>query len=272
MPNHVTNILTIRGNKKERQAVLRAIRSDTDPEQVISFEKLLPMPPSLDIERSCCSRDGLTLLLMAMDPGDTYALPGVYKLRPDAFAQLCHDIGRGSESATPYRPLSPEEISRLRLWGDLEKSISLGKAARRNLQQHGAADWYEWRLQHWGTKWDAYETALTEDGSVRFLTAWERPEPVIRHLSARFPEVALEHLWADEDIGHNVGRAVYLGGQTTELLLPAPGSTEALQLALDITGLTAEDCGLRFDPAAGRYVWEQDEKEEMAGQESGFSL
>ena len=62
--------------------------------------------------------------------------------------------------------LSPEEIAELRA-------------------KHGAADWYEWCPEHWGSKWGAYELEVRElggDGSpvlVEFQTAWDFLKPQI---------------------------------------------------------------------------------------------
>src|SRR5262245_27088056 len=52
----------------------------------------------------------------------------------------------------------------------------------------GAIDWYEWSIEHWGTKWNAYETRTDEDDTiVEFETAWSHPFPVLDALSAAFP-------------------------------------------------------------------------------------
>ena len=45
---------------------------------------------------------------------------------------------------------------------------------------YGAADWYEWSIRNWGTKWDAYDSLLEKgDGWIKvwFNTAWEPPGP-----------------------------------------------------------------------------------------------
>jgi len=42
--------------------------------------------------------------------------------------------------------------------------------------------WYDWRLEHWGTKWDVYETHCTRIDAntlqLTFYTAWSPPIPV----------------------------------------------------------------------------------------------
>ncbi len=43
-------------------------------------------------------------------------------------------------------------------------------------------DWYNWRLDNWGTKWDVYETHCTRMDAntlvLNFYTAWSPPIPV----------------------------------------------------------------------------------------------
>ena len=45
-------------------------------------------------------------------------------------------------------------------------------------------DWYGWRVQNWGTKWDGYEGRFNEDQTAfSFCTAWSPPLPVIKKLA-----------------------------------------------------------------------------------------
>lgn len=48
-------------------------------------------------------------------------------------------------------------------------------------------DWYDWRLDNWGTKWDIYETHCTRIDAntlqLNFLTAWSPPIPVYDKLT-----------------------------------------------------------------------------------------
>lgn len=50
---------------------------------------------------------------------------------------------------------------------------------------------YEWRLEHWGTKWNAYKIRVERDYEyayeVRLQTAWSWPEKFVRKVLAEFP-------------------------------------------------------------------------------------
>ena len=46
--------------------------------------------------------------------------------------------------------------------------------------------WYDWRLQNWGTKWNACNVEITRDDEdyleIRFDTAWSPAQPVIEKI------------------------------------------------------------------------------------------
>ena len=44
MPNHVRNILQINAPPEKIEQVFKTIQSDTDPEQLFDFNKIIPMP------------------------------------------------------------------------------------------------------------------------------------------------------------------------------------------------------------------------------------
>lgn len=69
----------------------------------------------------------------------------------------------------------------------------------------------------WGTKWNAREsTASPDEGAASFETAWSCPEGVLAELSKRFPEDAIEVVFADEDIGSNCGRFTLKAGEVVD--------------------------------------------------------
>lgn len=81
----------------------------------------------------------------------------------------------------------------------------------RNYYNYKYATWYTWRIDNWGTKWNAHDTRIVSSEVVEFTTAWSPPHKVIAKLAAKFPAEDIEHLWADEDIGYNLGSRRYRG-------------------------------------------------------------
>ena len=109
--------------------------------------------------------------------------------------------------------------------------VQLGCRYVDNIRQYGCSDWYDWRIRNWGTKWNSYDGGFCDDNKILFLTAWSRPQEIIQKLAEMYPEICIEHLWADEDYGYNCGKAVYENGQLTEEFIPDGGSDEADELA-----------------------------------------
>jgi len=67
-----------------------------------------------------------------------------------------------------------------------------------------ASGWYDWRLEHWGTKWDIYNaTCERMDANtlvLNFYTAWSPPMPVYEKLTDMGFEVTARYL--DEGWGY----------------------------------------------------------------------
>lgn len=65
-------------------------------------------------------------------------------------------------------------------------------------------DWYNWRVQHWGTKWDVTDVYLRETKvsmSYEFETAWSPAEPVVRRLSEKFPNAYITLTYNEPGMG-----------------------------------------------------------------------
>ena len=55
--------------------------------------------------------------------------------------------------------------------------------------------WYDWRLQNWDTKWDAYDVVVTDDDpdctEIELNTAWSPPEAICHALREQYPDVSI---------------------------------------------------------------------------------
>lgn len=52
--------------------------------------------------------------------------------------------------------------------------------------------WYNWNIKHWGTKWNALYTDLSEEDDhlfYQFTTAWSPPFPIYDNLFETYPRV-----------------------------------------------------------------------------------
>lgn len=204
MPNHVMNILKLRGEQQKITKLLDTIKNDQMGIGSIDFNKIIPMPPTLNIEAGSRTARGLKFYREFVE---VYTLSGTTNM-----GKLASIPQESEEIFLRQRPDIPRDQ-----W-------ELGRSAWNNQRLYGAPTWYEWCIQHWGTKWNAYEMRAVEsfdtDDELRFQTAWSAPHPVLRKLAEQFPDIEIEHQWADEDWGRNCGRRVYCDGECTEEYYP----------------------------------------------------
>lgn len=75
---------------------------------------------------------------------------------------------------------------------------------------------YEWRVEHWGTKWNAVDPEIVEEREDKivyhFSTAWSPPCPVIKRLGEMFPTVEIALTYSEEGMGYR-GKFVMKGGK-----------------------------------------------------------
>ena len=88
--------------------------------------------------------------------------------------------------------------------------------------------WYDWSVDHWGTKWDVSDTFEDEDGYICFDTAWSTPHLIISKLSEMYQELTFEVQYADESLGYNCG--IYFFHQGVETEYQEYGIEEACRL------------------------------------------
>ena len=96
-------------------------------------------------------------------------------------------------------------------------------AHKSNLKKnYGAVDWYEWRMNNWGVKWDASESeifgGLDDEVTLTFKTPWGPPEQFMKTLSREYPTVRFILQFADEFIGAvPLGEVLYEGGEAKQV-------------------------------------------------------
>lgn len=90
---------------------------------------------------------------------------------------------------------------------DTEECIPLTEENKHSLMtKYGATCAFDWRMKHWGTKWDAQihslNTWISEDGScgdimVNFDTPWGPPEMIYEQLVKEFPDVNFDWFYKE---------------------------------------------------------------------------
>lgn len=186
MPNNVRNVVKMEGIEN-----FPVIRTNEEGEKFFDFEALIPMPKSLDMESGMIEEIAIEA-----------AIRKIGKRR--------WDFQRPYTTPTMTDKKYSEKV--LNCGKSEDELVKLGLQYITNKIVHGATSWYDWRIYNWGTKWNSYDNEI-ENNCVKFSTAWSDPEPVIRKLSEEYPDVKVEHWWADEDTGNNAGHRILLAGK-----------------------------------------------------------
>lgn len=203
MPNHVTSRCTITGPSDEvarfREMMIvtkMEEREDHWPDTretkaytTLDFNAIIPMPAALVGSTSGGNCDfGSQLFLIAnanpFSPLGTGA------------ALYNHEVARLNQAATEG-DLPHRARAFLNANADVREA---GLAALRAIVETGYADWYEWSIDHWGTKWGAYdfEEVSAEPLTIKFETAWSFPTPVFEKLAETFPTLTFDCICFDE--------------------------------------------------------------------------
>lgn len=229
MPNHVTNILTINGTPDQVKTIRDAISNKSKTDNIlIDFEKIIAMPTAMQ---------GIHSGYVTIDEVD-------------------YENWREVSKTTGKVILDSSGMDR-----DDIKNVGLTAAELRKLKkEYGATNWYDWNIAHWGTKWNAYDQADIQPNSFKFDTAWSTPMPVIEALSTMFPDVTFEVDYADEDIGHNVGRYVFMDGkllQQEEYSRSYTGFASAIKIKYNMSPLAYLDDRASDDPEYAKELAER---------------
>jgi hypothetical protein len=220
MPNYVKNRLII---PNDRAAEVLAFVKGEDT--LIDFNKIVPMPESLNCEDSSTGDEGMQYLLLGDSPFKT--------------------IERAQIKA---------RLEQLKCFGE---AIALGKIYLKNIAETGHKTWYGWGIDNWGTKWNAMEASVkTQEAEtcLEFDTAWGGVILLMEKLSAHFPDIPFIYKYADEDTGSNCGYGVIVNGLAS-MTFPEQRSREAYDLAFELRPEYAENYELKD----GNYVYKKEE-------------
>ena len=229
MPNHLMSKIHFSGEQSRINELLEFIKGE---DTLFDFNKVIPMPESLNIEAGTHTENGLRayrefIAMYTMDGTVEKDLLNIPKEKEDAFLKMRPDIKQNE-------------------W-------DLGRTAFQNEQKYGSQTWYQFHIQEWGSKWNSYNSEIAEDNTIEFCTAWTNVKPVVLVLSQKFPDIEMNYRWADEDIGINMGNVTFKGGECVDEISFENDSKEAIEFAAEMWGLDLEEEGLIYNEKSGTY-------------------
>jgi hypothetical protein len=113
------------------------------------------------------------------------------------------------------------------------QELNIGHAPMNNLtdqqiankEKYGYPDWYQWRIDHWGTKWPDTDTGLNEavmnnsDGygilNFYFDSAWAPPIEAFHKISSDYPELIFCLYYQEPGMGF-CGKNIWAKGECQE--------------------------------------------------------
>lgn len=222
MPNWVKNKLTIDGENAE--AVMNElITTDSDGGKTFDFNKIIPMPDSLQIIAGSTTDKCVALYLTAANPNVEYYGSAGDKLAHGEYGEVVaklrvHDRKiNGLDLMLPVEKIAEYEKDVI---GDdpecyagstREEAIAYGKRAANNVLSYGHMNWYDWSVDRWGTKWNACDCRFN-GSTVEFDTAWADVGCLMRQLSEKYPDNTFCYDFAEEQPGFHAGEFTYQDG------------------------------------------------------------
>lgn len=177
MPNHYSNHIKFIGNDTDIAEIMALVKSE---ERDFDFNKIIPMPEELDIEASSYGNDGMYYLLYKAN----CPIPESRKYIIESFEQL-------------------EDKEK-------EDRLTLGRKYLANIAKYGYPTWYEWRYEHWGTKWNAYDIEV-KDNEFYLVTANGSSFPILERISTLYPNIKIEYSIYDRQNLQDYAGAIQAG-------------------------------------------------------------
>ncbi len=201
MPNWVKTVVKTKPN------ILQDIMQKYSKENAFSFDKVIPMPKDLDVEKSSRGEEGLMFLyLESTNNISKDKINEVFK----SLNLFHNDIYKDTRFLNVVKDYG---LKKNKL--EYQKSIELAKKYVSNYEKYGHADWYEWSCDKWGTKWDLSRFHHNEDTMV-YETAWGFAGNVILELSKKYPNECFLCKFADEGNQENSGVVEIENGEVVD--------------------------------------------------------
>jgi hypothetical protein len=190
MPNHITNILTVSGSPEEVERFRVAVSTE-NPELI-----------KLRIEKA-------KRTIKVYEEAEDKSTLGFYAESNYKNAKDIVESGKIPESVFTFEGTIPMPLE---LDGTVSGS-SVPEWQEKNSEElkrkYGADNWYDFNINQYGTKWDAYsvqDLITNDDGSItyRFDTAWSPPSGWLEKTASMFPSLNLEDSWKDEGGGAGI--------------------------------------------------------------------
>lgn len=175
MPNWTKNYTIFAGSPDTIETIATACMA---PNQQFDFDQLRPTPPlleKLNAHNKMIDTDRYRAIF-----GDVYK--DLYLPMPTSLDEFEHFIDTVNPECVTYNDesYSPLDYIPDNIYKQLQDT-------------YGATDWYDWRVNNWGTKWIGSELVIDYIGNtllvVHYNTAWDTPRDLFNYLLKTYPDL-----------------------------------------------------------------------------------
>jgi hypothetical protein len=203
MPNHVTTRCWVTGPETEIERFKARAFCTVGRKQQFDFNAFVPMPAVIAATKyGTIAIRGAILVGLLRDEtsfGQAGFLRSLLRRR-----RVQRELGRGYIAhmrgmlGMPTAALT--EVARAWL-ATHPDYVDQGEKRLRAIAETGFADWYDWAIDHWGTKWNTYNLKIVSKDPLEFTfdTAWDFPTPVFEAIAKEFPSLSFGCSCFDED-------------------------------------------------------------------------
>lgn len=99
---------------------------------------------------------------------------------------------------------------------------------KKMIAKYGHKNWYDWRVENWGTKWP-----ISDDGNskkitrvnptkikAKIVTAWDFPFGLFIRMSVRYPDITIKMIDCKEESGSIMRLATIQNGKVIQDNIP----------------------------------------------------
>lgn len=260
MPNWVANKIILSGKNVDKVFAHVIKKNKELGEKEFDFNTLIKQPEELNIVSGSGTHRAVELYLAKINPDIDFYGKSEDKISKEEYQSIVDKMTNPFVKTSLNEEQMKYIFENMKYYANDEKSfLELGETAINNLLKYGAMDWYDWRVEHWGSKWNADSTYVNrEKNEITFYTAWSQVDPVIAKLAEMFPDTKIEYEFAEEIPGSFAGRNLYENGKLIESEYLSDNK-EAFEIYFKLWGGSEN---FRFNESTGNYEY-IDSMEEM---------
>lgn len=206
MPNWTNNKIIC------KKSIGDKLLTKVDDKYILDFNKLVPMPNTLHLVSGTLEENAIACYYLSSKKEEQKKIKEVLKNKKLDFYS---NYWSKYESKINYLSSNKKQLKKekeiflnnnyednYRKFNSLEE---LGKEYFNNIVNYNFADWYDWRIENWGTKWnvdDDVDVSYNENDDeykISFNTAWSAPVGIIKEFSRLCSDEEFNWEFVNED-------------------------------------------------------------------------